>query len=62
MPRLIPIFAAVFLTLTGCNRIFYATMEKVGKEKRDILAGRILDGKKDQEKAKEQFKTTLEAF
>lgn len=42
--------------------MYYAAMEKVGKEKRDILASRIAEGKKDQEKAREQFKTTLEAF
>ncbi len=55
------IFAALVVS-SGCGRVYYAAMEKVGKEKRDILAGRIKDGKKDQEKAKEQFKTTLEAF
>lgn len=37
-------------------------MKKIGKEKRDILVKRIEEGRKDQEKAKEQFKTTLEAF
>lgn len=47
---------------TGCNRIFYASMEKLGKEKRDILVKRIVDGKKDQEEAREQIKTTMEAF
>lgn len=58
--------AVVLMTIAAlmgsCTRIYYAAMEKVGKEKRDILAGRIAEGKKDQEKAKEQFKTTLEAF
>jgi hypothetical protein len=47
---------------TGCTSLYYNAMEKIGKEKRDILLQRIIDGKKDQEKAKEQFKTTLEAF
>lgn len=37
-------------------------MEKLGKEKRDILVGRVKEVRKDQEEAKEQFKTTLEAF
>jgi hypothetical protein len=37
-------------------------MHKLGKEKRDILVSRIKDGKKDQDKAKEQLKTTMEAF
>lgn len=55
----------LFLSLVlaaGCTSMYYAAMEKVGKEKRDILAGRIADGKKDQEEAKKQFQTTLEAF
>lgn len=46
----------------SCSQLYYASMEKLGKEKRDILVQRVLDGKKDQEKAKEQIKTTLEAF
>ena len=37
-------------------------MKKLGKEKRDILVNRILDGKKAQEQAADQFKTALEAF
>jgi len=52
--------------LTGCNwgwdRMYYASMEKLGREKRDILAKRVSAGREDQEKAKEQFQTTLEAF
>jgi predicted nucleic acid-binding Zn-ribbon protein len=50
------------LIVGGCTKAYYAAMEKIGKEKRDILASRIVEGKKDQEKAKEQFATTLEAF
>ncbi len=50
------------LLLTGCTSLYYNAMEKIGKEKRDILVQRVLAGKKDQEKAKEQIKTTLEAF
>jgi len=54
----------LFLTLllTGCTSLYYNAMEKIGKEKRDILVQRVLAGKKDQEQAKEQIKTTLEAF
>jgi len=60
MRRVVPFASA--LLLAGCSGMYYAAMEKVGKEKRDILASRIAEGKKDQEKAREQFKTTLEAF
>ncbi|MEZ5393509.1 MAG: DUF2959 family protein [Bryobacterales bacterium] len=52
--------------MTGCNwiwdRVYYAGMEKLGREKRDILAKRVSAGREDQEKAKEQFQTTLQAF
>ncbi len=59
---IIPLLVSLAFLTTGCTRMYYAAMEKVGKEKRDILASRINEGKKDQEKAKEQFQTTLEAF
>jgi len=37
-------------------------MQKLGKEKRDILVQRVKDTKKDQEETKEQLKTTMEKF
>lgn len=59
-------FAAATLGLSGCNwmfdRVYYASMERFGREKRDILAKRVAAGREDQERAKEQFQTTLEAF
>jgi len=54
---LVPLFL-----LASCSQLYYASMEKLGKEKRDILVQRVVEGKKDQEKAKQQLKTTLEAF
>ncbi|MDZ7638152.1 MAG: DUF2959 domain-containing protein [Bryobacterales bacterium] len=53
---------AICLAGSSCSSLYYASMEKFGKEKRDILVGRVKDVREDQEKAKEQFKTTLEAF
>jgi Protein of unknown function (DUF2959) len=58
---------ALFLTillisLSSCTRLYYSSMKKLGKEKRDILVNRILDGKKAQQQAADQFKTALEAF
>jgi flagellar motility protein MotE (MotC chaperone) len=50
------------VSLSGCSRLYYAAMEKVGKEKREILAERVGEGQKAQLRAKEQFQTTLEAF
>ncbi len=37
-------------------------MKKLGKEKRDILVSRIMDAKKAQTEASQQFQTALEAF
>jgi DNA repair exonuclease SbcCD ATPase subunit len=37
-------------------------MQKLGKEKRDILVQRIKEAKKDQEQTKQQLKTTMESF
>jgi hypothetical protein len=58
--------ALALLPTTGCgfiyDRLYYASMEKLGREKRDILAKRVANSRKDQEQAKEQFQTTLEAF
>ncbi len=54
--------AICLLCLASCSQLYYASMEKLGKEKRDILVQRVIDGKKDQEKTKEQIKTTLEVF
>lgn len=50
------------LTLGGCTSAYYKTMEKFGKEKRDILVQRVKDTKKDQQETKEQLKTTMETF
>jgi hypothetical protein len=50
------------LSLAGCFSLYYRAMEKIGKEERDILIQRIAAGKKDQQAAREQLKTTLEVF
>jgi hypothetical protein len=59
-----PVSALLFLTLAfaGCTSFYYKTMEKLGKEKRDILVSRVKDSKKDQQQAKEQIKSTMESF
>lgn len=53
--------AAPFVS-TGCSASYYAMMEKLGVEKRDLLVDRVKDARTDQVDAQEQFKTTLEAF
>jgi len=49
-------------SLVSCTSVYYKTMEKLGKEKRDILVQRIKDSKKDQEQTKQQIQTTMEKF
>ncbi len=39
------------LLVTGCDRFYYSTMKKFGKEKRDILVNRVKDARKTQEQA-----------
>lgn len=60
--RRLLLFPLFLLSLSGCSQLYYSSMKKLGKEKRDILVNRILDGKKAQEQAADQFKTALEAF
>ena len=60
--RFYPALLAATLVLTGCNSFYYKAMQKLGKEKRDILVQRVKDSKKDQEQTKEQLQTTMEAF
>ncbi|MBX9603523.1 MAG: DUF2959 domain-containing protein [Bryobacteraceae bacterium] len=60
---LLAMLALAGLALTsGCGSLYYAAQEKIGNEKRDILVKRVEAGRKDQEEAKKQIKTTLEAF
>ena len=56
------LLTSILMLLVGCKSANYAFWEKFGYEKRDILVSRVEDAKNDQEKAKEQFKTTLERF
>lgn len=62
MRRLPLLGALAVLCLSSCTSLYYKSMEKFGKEKRDILVGRVKEVRKDQEEAREQFQTTLEAF
>jgi hypothetical protein len=50
------------LVLAGCTSAYYEVMQKLGKEKRDILVQRVKEAKKDQEQTKQQLQTTMESF
>ena len=47
---------------TSCQSTYYATMEKFGVHKRDILVDRVQDGREDQQQAKEQIQKTLDVY
>jgi hypothetical protein len=52
----------LLLWFGGCESTYYAAMEKVGLEKRDILVDRVEDARDAQEDAQEQFTTALERY
>ncbi|WKE65592.1 DUF2959 domain-containing protein [Gallaecimonas kandeliae] len=58
-----PLLALLALfSLSGCQSAYYATMEKVGIHKRDILADRVEAAGEAQQDAQKQFKDALEHF
>src|SRR5688572_2452704 len=62
--RLAPLLVIVVAAASGfaCDSIYYKTMKKFGKEKRDILVGRVKDARESQDEAQQQFKSALERF
>jgi chromosome segregation ATPase len=53
---------AVMGVFSGCQSVYYGTMEKFGIHKRDMLVERVEEAKDSQEEAKEQFASALEEF
>ena len=56
------IVLVVFLFAAGCQSLYYGTMEKFGRHKRDILVDRVKDARDTQQETKEQFASALEKF
>jgi len=52
----------VLFNLSGCQKAYYKTMEKLGVHKRDIMVDRVQEARDSQEEAKEQFASALEQF
>lgn len=50
------------LAALSCSSLYYGTMERLGWEKRHILADRVRDGQEEQQEAQQQFKTTYQRF
>ncbi|OFV81883.1 MAG: DNA repair protein [Acidobacteria bacterium RBG_13_68_16] len=53
---------AAGLVLFGCSSAYYAALEKVGIEKREILVDRVEAARDAQQDAQTQFKDALEQF
>jgi len=56
------LLAGVATAGVGCDSIYYKAMQKIGKEKRDILVSRVKDARASQDDAQKEFKTALERF
>lgn len=56
------VISVVLLFAAGCESLYYGTMEKFGKYKRDILVDRVKDARDAQQQTKEQFASALEKF
>ncbi len=50
---------AGFVGFTGCQSMYYATMEKFGMEKRDLLKRAVVAARDDQKEAQVEFKDAL---
>lgn len=58
----LPVLVLLALSLCGCQKVYYETMEKVGVHKRDILVDRVEAARDSQAEAKEEFASALERF
>lgn len=61
MRAVIPLLV-IALAGAGCSKTYYAAMEKVGYDKRDILADRVESARESQQDAKEQFVDALARY
>ncbi|MEJ6474909.1 DUF2959 domain-containing protein [Pseudoalteromonas piscicida] len=52
--------AVLLIMLTGCQSAYYATMEKFGVHKREILVDRVEETKESQEESQKEFQSALE--
>ncbi|WP_462153318.1 DUF2959 domain-containing protein [Pseudoalteromonas piscicida] len=52
--------AVLLILVTGCQSAYYATMEKFGVHKREILVDRVEETKESQEESQKEFQSALE--
>lgn len=53
---------AAGIVTSGCQSVYYGTMEKFGYHKREILVDRVTEARDAQDEAKVQFSSALEQF
>lgn len=53
---------AIGVTVSGCQSVYYNTMEKFGYQKREILVDRVKDARDENQKTAEQFNSALAQF
>lgn len=58
--RQISVALLMSLSLAACQQAYYATMEKFGVEKREILVDRVKDARDAQVEGQQQFKDALD--
>lgn len=56
------VIIAVICVLSGCDTMYYQSMEKIGVHKRDIMIDRVKKARDTQDEAKKQFLTAMEQF
>ncbi len=59
LPRILPLLFAIAFLGSGCQSVYYATMEKFGVEKRDLLKKAVISARDSQEEAATEFKDAL---
>lgn len=52
-------FISLLLFTLGCSQVYYDTMEKLGKHKRDLLRDNVEEVREEQQEASDQFKGAL---
>ena len=53
------LLVALTLFSFGCRNVYYATWEKLGKQKRDLLKDQVAEVRQEEKEAAEQFKDAL---
>lgn len=56
------LLVAAAISTPACDSIYYKTMKKFGREKRDILVKRVKEARNSQDDAQKEFKSALERF